>query len=150
MNHENYDAAAKVIEDSSEDDEISDLLRNLAAGLDDREDFEDNSSTLETCPELVALQKLVAENNKELFPNCKKYTQLRFLIRLLHIKLLGGWTDRSMDLLLDILNGAFPEGPNLPRNFHEAMKLVKTIGVCYKSIHACENDCVLYWTEYVD
>jgi hypothetical protein len=41
-------------------------------------------------------------------------------------------------------------GPNLPRNFHEAKKLVKTIGVGYKSIHACENDCVLYWKEYVD
>jgi len=94
VNHGNCDAA-EVIEDSSEDDEISDLLRDLAAGLDDRGDFEDNSSTLETCPELVALQKLVAENSKELYPNCKKYTQLRFLIRLLHIKLLGGWSDRS-------------------------------------------------------
>jgi hypothetical protein len=58
------------------------LLRDLAAGIDDRGDFEDNSSTLETCPELVALQKLLAENSKELYPNCKKYTQLRFLIRL--------------------------------------------------------------------
>jgi hypothetical protein len=157
MNHQNYAAAAEgiedsaeVIEDSSEDDEISDLLRDLAAGLDDRGDFEDNSSNLETCPELVALEKSVAENSKELFPNCKKYTQLRFLIRLLHIKLLGGWTDRSMDLLLELLNDAFPGGPNLPRNFHEAKKLVKTIGVGYKSIHACENNCVLYWKEYVD
>jgi hypothetical protein len=64
VNHGNYVAAAEVIEDCSEDDEIFDLLRDLAAGLDDREDFEDNSSTLETCPELVALQKLVAENAK--------------------------------------------------------------------------------------
>jgi hypothetical protein len=117
VNHENYDAAAEaiedsadVIEDSSEDDEISDLLRDLVVGLDDRGDFEDNSSTLETCPELNALQKLVEENSKELFPNCKKYTQLRFLIRLLHIKLLGGWTDRSINLLLDLLNDAFPGG----------------------------------------
>jgi hypothetical protein len=117
-------AAAEVIEESSEDDELSDLLRDLAAGLDDRGDFEDNSSTLKTCPKLVALQKLVAENSKELFPNCKKYTQLRFLIRLLHIKLLGGWTDRSMNLLLDLLNDAFPRGPSLPKSFHEAKILM--------------------------
>jgi len=149
VNYGNCDAA-EVIEDSSEDDEISDLLRDLAAGLDDRGDFEDNSSTLETCPELVALQKLVAENSKELYPNCKKYIQLRFLIRLLHIKLLGGWSDRSMNLLLDLLNDALPEGSNLPRNFHEAKKLVKSIGVGYNSIHACPNDCVLYWKENVD
>jgi len=45
VNHGNCDAA-EVIEDSSEDDEISNLLRDLAAGLENRGDFEDNSSTL--------------------------------------------------------------------------------------------------------
>jgi len=45
VNYGNCDAA-EVIEDSSEDDEISNLLRDLAAGLENRGDFEDNSSTL--------------------------------------------------------------------------------------------------------
>jgi len=64
------------MEETDEDDNISDLLRDLAAGLDDNGDFDDNNSDLETCEELVAIQKLVAENSKELYPNCKKYTQL--------------------------------------------------------------------------
>ena len=85
--------------------DISGLLRDLAAGLDDRGDFDDDSSVLEPSAELLAIQKLVAENSKELYPNCKKYTQLRFLVRLLHLKLLGGWTDRSFNLLLDLLGG---------------------------------------------
>ena len=88
---------------------------------------------------------MVEENSKELYPNCKKYTQLCFLIRLLHLKLLGGWTDRSFNLLLDLLNDALPEGSALPRKFHESKKLVKSIGIGYQSIHACENDCMLYW-----
>jgi len=75
-----------------------------------------------------------------LYPTCKKYTKLSFLIRLLHIKLLGGWTDRSFDLLLDLLNDALPKGSALPRNFYEAKKLIKYIGLGYVSIHACEND----------
>jgi len=33
----------------------------------------------------------------------------------LHLKLLGGWTDRSFNLLLDLLNDALPEGSALPR-----------------------------------
>ena len=49
-------------------------LRDLATGLDDNGDFDDNNSDLEPCEELVAIQKLVAENSKELYPNCKKYT----------------------------------------------------------------------------
>jgi hypothetical protein len=137
----------EATEESNEDDDISDLLRDLVAGLDDRGDFEDNSSVIEPCEELVSIQKLVAENSKELYPSCQKYTQLRFLIRLLHIKLLGGWTDRSMNLLLDLLNDALPEGSTLPKSFYEAKKLVKSIGIGYNSIHSCQNDCILYWKD---
>ena len=108
MNHGNFDDA-ELMEDCNEDDDISGMLRDLAAGLDDRGDFDDNSSVLEHCAELLALQKLVAENSKELYLNCKKYTQLCFLVRLPHLKLLGGWTDRSFNMLLDLLNDALPE-----------------------------------------
>jgi len=125
--------------------DISGLLRDLAAGLDDRRDFDDDSSIPEPCAKVLAIHKLVAENSKELYPNCMKYTQLCFLVRLLHLKLLGGWTDRSFNLLLDLLNDSLPEGSTLPRNFHEAKKLVKSIVTGYQSIHACENDCMLYW-----
>ena len=89
MNCGNFDGC-EVMEESNEDDDIAGLLRDLATGLDDRGDFDDSSSVLEPCVELLAIQKLVEENSKELYPNCKKYTQLRFLIRLLHLKLLGG------------------------------------------------------------
>ena len=81
-------SAIEVIEESNEDDDISGLLRDLAAGLDDRGDFDEDSSVLEPSVELHAIQNLVAENSKELYPNCKKYTQLHFLVRLLHLKLL--------------------------------------------------------------
>jgi hypothetical protein len=124
------------------------LLKDLAAGLDDRGDFEDNSSIIGCCDELAAIEKLVAENKKELYPNCKKYTQLRFLVRLLHIKLLGGWIGRSMNLLLDLLNDALPESSTLPKSFYEAKKLVKFVGIGYNSIHSCENDCILYSKDY--
>ena len=111
---------------SSEEDDISALLRDLACGLDDRGDFEENSS-VEVPKELVDLQKLVEANSQELFPNCKKYSKLRFLIRLLHIKLLGGWTDKSFDLILDLFNDVLPEGSTLPRNHYETKKLIKFI-----------------------
>ncbi|CAN6169397.1 unnamed protein product [Urochloa humidicola] len=84
VNDGNFDSAEDR-EKSNEDDDISGLLRDLAAGLDDRGDFDDNNSKLEPCLELLAIQKLVAENSKELYPSCKKYTQLRFLVRLLRI-----------------------------------------------------------------
>jgi hypothetical protein len=60
INYGNYDSG-EAMEESNEEDDISDLLRDLAAGLDDRGDFDDNTFELEPCAELVAIQKLVAE-----------------------------------------------------------------------------------------
>ncbi|XP_062230316.1 uncharacterized protein LOC133928041 [Phragmites australis] len=149
VHHGNFDGA-EFREDSNEEDDISDFLRDLACGLDDRGDLEDNDSFQQPSKELMAIQKFVEDNSQELYPGCQKYSKLRFLVRLLHIKLLGGWTDRSFDLLLDLLNDAFPQGSALPKTFHEAKKLVKSIGLGYVSIHACENDCVLFWKEHAD
>jgi hypothetical protein len=120
MNHGNYDDV-EVTEEPNKDDDISGLLRDLATGLDDGGGFEDNSYIIRCCDELADIEKLVAKNRKELYPNCKKYTKLCFLVRLLHINHLGGWTGRSMNLLLDLLNDALPEGSALPK------KLVKSV-----------------------
>jgi hypothetical protein len=60
--------------------------------------------------------------------------------------MLGGWSDKSFNLLLDLLKEAYPESA-IPKNYNEAKKLVKCMGLGYVSIHACENDCILFWKE---
>ena len=55
MNPGNSDGA--VLIEEAEDDEISELLRDLAGGLDDGGNFEDNSSDLQPSDDLRALQK---------------------------------------------------------------------------------------------
>ena len=91
------------IEEHNEDDDISEFLRDLACGLDDKGDMEDDGSFEPPNKDLEAIKKLAVDNNQELYPGCTKYSKLRFLVRLLHIKLIGGWTDRSFDLLVDLL-----------------------------------------------
>jgi hypothetical protein len=46
--------------------------------------------------------------------------------------------------LVDLLAGVVP-GIALPRNFHKAKNVVKSVGVGYITIHACKNDCILFW-----
>ena len=50
VNPRNSDGA--VLIEEAEDDEISELLRDLAGGLDDGGDFEDNSSDLQPSDDL--------------------------------------------------------------------------------------------------
>jgi hypothetical protein len=124
------------------------LIRDLACGLDDRGDMEDDGSFEPSNEDVVAIHKLDADNRQELYSGCSNYSKLCFLVQLLHIKLFGGWTNRSFDLLVDLLVDALPKGSTLPRNFHEAKKLVKYVGVGYTNIHLCENDCILFWKEH--
>jgi hypothetical protein len=147
MNHGNNDRP-EFFEQPSDDDDISELIRDLACGLDDKGDLVDDGSCELPINDVAGIQKLLVDNSQELYPGCNNYSKLRFLIRLLHIKLLGGWTDRSFDLLLDLLADALPKGSALPKNYHEAKKLVKSVGVGYTSIHACENNCILFWKEH--
>jgi hypothetical protein len=143
MNHGTCDVP-DFIEQPSKDDDISELIRDLVCCLDDRGDMEDDRSFEPSNEDVAAIHKLDADNRQELYPGCSNYSKLCFLVRLLNIKLLGGWTDRSFDLLVDLLVDALPKGSALPRNFHEAKKLVKFVGVGYTNIHACENDCILF------
>lgn len=53
-------------------------------------------------------------------------------------------------LLLDLLRDAFPEGSKLPKNFHEAKKMVKCLGLGFVNIHACEHDCILFWKQHAN
>ena len=48
-------------------------------------------------------------------------------------------------MLLGLLKDAFPEGEVLPKTYYEANKLLKGLGLGYVNIHACKNDCSLFW-----
>jgi len=54
------------------------------------------------------------------------------------------------DDLLSLIKEALPEDELLPKNFHEAKKFVKAIGIGYECIDACINDCILFRKEYAN
>uniref|UniRef100_A0A2N9I4P1 DUF4218 domain-containing protein n=1 Tax=Fagus sylvatica TaxID=28930 RepID=A0A2N9I4P1_FAGSY len=49
---------------------------------------------------------LLGDNEQKLYPNCK-YMELSFIVKLLHIKCLGGWTNKSFTMLLQLFNERF-------------------------------------------
>ena len=65
---------------------------------------------------------LLRDAEHELYPRCKKFTKLFFIIRLFHMKCLNGWSSKSFTMLLELLNEAFHEGETLPSNYYEAKK----------------------------
>ncbi|KAL6311243.1 hypothetical protein AAG906_026804 [Vitis piasezkii] len=54
-----------------------------------------------------------------------------FLVKLMHIKVLNRWSNKSFDMLLELLLD----------------KMLRDFGLGYDSIHACKYDCALFWKE---
>lgn len=81
---------------------------------------------------------------QELYPGCRNFSSLSFLVRLFHIKRLSGWSNKSFNMLLDLLIDAFPEGVQLPKNIYETKKVILQLELSYDRIDACPNDCMLY------
>uniref|UniRef100_A0A2N9GAQ5 Transposase-associated domain-containing protein n=1 Tax=Fagus sylvatica TaxID=28930 RepID=A0A2N9GAQ5_FAGSY len=94
--------------------------------------------------------KLWEDAQRELYPGCKKFSKLAFIVKLLHIKTICNWSDKSFDMVIDLIKKALPDGESLPRSYYEAKRFRKDLGFSYELIHACENDCVLFWKEYAD
>ncbi|XP_042952270.1 uncharacterized protein LOC122289358 [Carya illinoinensis] len=70
-------------------------------------------------------------------------------VKLLHIKTVGGWTVKSFDMVIKLLQAAFPHAL-FPDSYNEARRLQRGLGFTYTKIHVCPNDCALFWKDNAD
>ncbi|XP_075109112.1 uncharacterized protein LOC142180908 [Nicotiana tabacum] len=92
---------------------------------------------------------LVEEGKEELYPGCENFSKLGFTIRLYLFKCIHGISNVAFTDLLELLKEAFPFA-QLPESFYKATSMIKDLGLHYEKIHACPNDCMLFWNEYVN
>lgn len=53
--------------------------------------------------------ELLKDMNEELYPRCKAFSELSFILHLYHLKCLNGRTGKSFSMLLKLLLDAFPD-----------------------------------------
>jgi len=83
-----------------------------------------------------------------LYVGSTKFTRLSAVLRLMNLKATNGWTDKSFTELLVLLNEMLPNGNTLPTHNYNAKKILCPMGMEYKRIHACPNDCIFYRKEF--
>ncbi|WJX12650.1 hypothetical protein P8452_03121 [Trifolium repens] len=88
------------------------------------------------------------DREETLYPGCTNFTRLSAVLRLFNLKARNGWTDKSFTELLELLKEMLPEGNTLPNRNYEAKKILCPMGMEYKKIHACPNDCILNRNEF--
>ena len=89
-------------------------------------------------------QNLLNEACNELYLSCSEFSSLNFLFKLMHVKVLNGWSNKSYDILSELVRAAFPMCSSIiPSSFYEVKRKFCDLGLEYETIHACKYDCVL-------
>ncbi|RYE14354.1 MAG: hypothetical protein EOP45_19760, partial [Sphingobacteriaceae bacterium] len=129
---------SNVVEGNSEDMNVD--APHIAQMVDDLQD-EPFDNPDELC-------SLLSDAETPLYPGCVKFTKISCLIRLFNLKTKFGSSDVMFQELLTLLSEMLPEKNQLSSSLYEAKKTLAAIGLGYKKIHACPNDCILYRKEY--
>ncbi|XP_028125055.1 uncharacterized protein LOC114321997 [Camellia sinensis] len=159
-NHNDFGSVRDRMEaETGEDqDKILNLLEDVYMGttINDAENEEDeedgdndddvaNNVEKEGVPNF---NKSLNDAQRELYTGCRKFSLLSFVVKMLHVKVLNKWSNKSFNMLLGILKDLLPVSDQvIPWTLYEAKKFLRALGLGYVSIHACKYDCALFWKE---
>ena len=91
--------------------------------------------------------KLVRDAQEQLYPNCTKFFKLEFLIKLFYIKIVNRWSQKLFDQILILIKVALPDEKRLSKSYFEAKIYIQKLKLGYIPIHACKNDCILFYKD---
>ncbi|XP_071700593.1 uncharacterized protein [Rutidosis leptorrhynchoides] len=141
-----FEEGDRATDDS--DNDLDEMLENIGNGMWGNNWKNSDGSSSSDEKDLENLRKLFDESRQELYRGCKNYSKFSFIVAILHLKTMSGWSIKSFDALLDIFRKVLPTPSLIPKNFYEAKKYRRELGFHGEKIHACVNDCILYRNEY--
>ena len=92
--------------------------------------------------------RLLEEADNELYPECSTFSTLSFIVQMMNIKCLYDLSGNAMDALFTLFWKVLPTKNKAPKSFNDAKKVMSDLGLDYKRIDACPNDCILYRGDY--
>ncbi|XP_051150184.1 uncharacterized protein LOC127264725 [Andrographis paniculata] len=96
------------------------------------------------------LKNTLEDLQNDLIPGCKKLSRLSFIARLMYLKVLSQWSNKSFDLLLTLLRDVIPDDVVLPKTYYEANKIMKELGFTCQIMDVCMDNCMLFTGEDAD
>ncbi|KAK1617054.1 hypothetical protein QYE76_022571 [Lolium multiflorum] len=98
------------------------------------------------------LEKLETDSNTPLYDSGRglEESRLRVALDVLQMKAKHGWTDTSVDDILEYLKYLLPVGNTCPGSLAEAKRIRCPLDLPHEKYHACINDCIIYRKEHMD
>ncbi|XP_031131782.1 uncharacterized protein LOC116033164 [Ipomoea triloba] len=126
-------------EDNVRNDEDNDRLNEM---------MRDMQGDLNELPQ--EFETFFGNSGKPLFSGCSKFTKLSSMLKLYNLKAKNRWSDKSFTELLKLLKDMLPDDNKLHCSTYEAKKMLCPLSMDIERIHACPNNCILYWKQYKD
>ncbi|KAK2645093.1 hypothetical protein Ddye_020288 [Dipteronia dyeriana] len=136
--------------DNDSDSNSGDSEEINVGQCDDMHGLIDESFPQDPNRDVEKFYKLLEEAEQPLYSNYEKYSNLSFIVKLMHIKCINGWSDKSCNMLLEFSKDVYPMCEKLPTSYYDAKKVVKDLGLHYEKIDACENNSAIYYKELAD
>nr|XP_025625188.1 uncharacterized protein LOC112717339 [Arachis hypogaea] len=147
--------ASNAFDDLFNQDSIHDMLGDAfgtdmhwanEVSLESDEDIDGVERVMPDVADAAELEELASHAELLLYEGCTRYSRLSFLVKMYHIKCICGMTDKAISMIFELLHDVF-EHAEIPSSFYEAKKTILKLGMNYEKIHACPNNCMLYWGE---
>ncbi|KAK1604828.1 hypothetical protein QYE76_028501 [Lolium multiflorum] len=146
------------------DDDVEFVAQDDAYQYDDEQNVEDADNNLDDDEEWPLasvvrdphlqdlLEQLETDSNTPLYDSgCGlEESRLRVALDVLHMKAKHGWTDTSVDDILEYLKDLLPAGNTCPGSLAEAKRIMCPLDLPHEKYHACINDCIMYRKEHMD
>ncbi|XP_050109451.1 uncharacterized protein LOC126588404 [Malus sylvestris] len=92
-------------------------------------------------------EKLLKNAKQELYLGCENFSVLTVIVELMHGKIKFGLSNKCFDYFFGVIKRMLPKENCLPEDHKSAQKVLKGLGLGYEKIHACVNNCILFYTE---
>ncbi|KAI5328557.1 hypothetical protein L3X38_027954 [Prunus dulcis] len=125
-------------------DQVMGIIQDVFpfASTNINQEGEDDVPTQIDSAEFEQYEKLLKNANQELYPGCESFSVLTAIVELMHEKI----KYRMSNLCFDYFLGVFKR--MLPKDHKYAHKVLHGLGLGYEKIHACKNNCMLFYKEH--
>ncbi|KAL6533628.1 hypothetical protein OROHE_013461 [Orobanche hederae] len=93
--------------------------------------------------------RMLLEAQTPVFPGCRENV-LQYVMEQMKIKVKHKMSVSAFDEIQEQICKLLPDDHNLPKSHYKVRNILSSLGLKYRIIDACPNDCVLFYKEYKD
>ncbi|CAL2271249.1 unnamed protein product [Prunus armeniaca] len=131
-------------------EQVMDIINDAFpfASTNINQEWEDDVPTPMDSAEFEQYEQLLKSANQELYPGCESFSVLTAIVELMHGKIKYRMSNLCFDYFLGVFKRMFLTDNCLPKDHRQAQKVLNGLRLGYEKIHACKNNCMLFYKEY--